>query len=279
VSVDERERVTEKTVLLLKSIKTLEDLKKHKEEILDLMEEIFESAVQALNIFFDKSLSMSSDEKQKEAMKFQDGNYLFNEDIGNELNRIDNLPGAIEYIESFKEEMDRRMGPHLEDFTKQMSKLMSEFMGGMMGAVFGGMEEMMGGGKIDSVSEPAYEKEEKGHERSDLLYYLYDVNTPENLKENKDLLIETIEGQLTHDIWNLEVFSETPPEEAYDGDTEKIERIRNRVALLESEMEGELKRITGLPGMAEPAEKFRTEILERIGSKLIEIKDLLEKVK
>jgi ribosomal protein L23 len=82
VSVDERDRVTEKTVLLLKSIKTLEDLKKNKEEILDLMEEIFESAVQALNIFFDESLSMSSDEKQKEAMKFQDENYLIKDLLG-----------------------------------------------------------------------------------------------------------------------------------------------------------------------------------------------------
>jgi hypothetical protein len=277
--VDDRERVTAKTVLLLKSVKSLEDLKKHKEEILDLMEEIFESAVQALNTFFNESLSMSSEQKQKEAMKYQDENYLINEDIGNELNRIDNLPGAMEYIESFKEEMDRRMGPHLEEFTNQMSKLMGELMGGMMGAVLGGMEEIMGGGKTDSVSEPVYGEEEEGHERSDLLHYLYDVNTPEKLKENKDFLIETIEGQLTHDIWNLEVFSETPPEEAYDGDTEKIERIRKRVALLESEMENELIRIAGLSGMAGPAEKFRTELMERIGPSLKEIKDLLEKVK
>ena len=138
---DDRTRITAKTRELLRSIKTLDDFKAHKDEVLDMIEKGFKSAVEALKQFFDSMLSLTPEQRQDQMGKFQDDNFLMDPEVGQEMDRIAALPGAAEYIESFKGDMQERIGPYLEEFTTQMGRLMEQFMGGLMG----GIADVLGG--------------------------------------------------------------------------------------------------------------------------------------
>jgi hypothetical protein len=264
----EREVAKENALKLLKSINTVEDLKEKKGEVLDLIDDIFKFGIQSLQSFFEGSLS--NEDKQNEIAKFQDENYFFDKEIEAELDRIANLQGVEEYFESFAEEMQMRIQPHMEEFAMQMAKLMEGFMGDMMGGLMEGMDDMM---------EPLIESEpvDDDRERSKELYLLYEVQSLEGLKEYKDDIIESIFEQLNYDLGELKDIKaiDFPLDEVED----RLKEIEKDYKLIESELEIEFRRIEAIPDVSEHAKEVKEEITTRMKPISQEINELLKEFK
>ena len=77
-------------------------------------------------------------------VRYQDDNFLFDEEFEKEMARFENLPGGIEYSESIGIEMEKRMGPHMAEFVTLAEKRMDKVMGDAMGGVMTGVGEAMG---------------------------------------------------------------------------------------------------------------------------------------
>jgi len=283
--LDEVEERTEKTLKLLRSIKTLDDMKEHKEEVLALIEEIMKTGVKALKTFLELASSMADEEKEKEMVKFQDESYIMNPDIEKEFERISELPGAQEFMQDFEEDMRKRIEPFLEEYFGTMMKTLGDFMGGIMegmiegiGQAFGELGKLSGDGESDhGAMEAEGEEEVDDRERLDFLYSLYKVKSLDDLKENRDEIIQTIdEGLVQYDHWELKAMATV---EFLEGEEEKLERLEKRLNLLETELENEFSRLSKIPEVAEHAEELRQEIDRRIGSKIAEMHELIPKIK
>ena len=115
-------------------------MKEHREEFLSFIEDSIKFAVESLKEILKKSLSPA--ELQKEMDNFQKGQ-MENEQLGaeleSEIERISNIPGAQEYMESLKDEMEKRLEPHAQELAKAMLGLMA----GMMGELMGGLGDML----------------------------------------------------------------------------------------------------------------------------------------
>jgi hypothetical protein len=226
-----------------------------------------------LKIFLEQMLSMSPELKQEEMMKFQDDGFLFGPEIDAEMGRLDSIGASEEAADSFIKEMEVRMEPHLAEFSEQMGTLMENFMGGLMG----GIAEAMGGASEESGSEIDYEQyyvneDDDDHERSDMLYSLYQIISPYTLEEYRDGIFSQIEDRLQDYVWDLDAFKDYPLEEC----TDVVEKVEKGLSLFESEVERQCKRIAGIPDMAESAQELQKELLAKYGSK---VKDLQEQVK
>jgi hypothetical protein len=269
--MEKREKAKQDTLQLLKSINTIDDLKVHKDEILALIDDIFKFGMESLKNFFEGSLS--PEKKQSEMAKFQDDNYFFDREIEKELDRIANLPGAEEYFESFKEEVEMCIQPHLEEFALQMAKFMGDLMGDMMGGMMEGMGDMMEG-MNEFVEETESMHEDR--KRSNELYFLYDVNSLEDLKKYKDDIIEILFEQLNSDLGELNDIKavDFPLEEVRD----RLDEIEGRSRLIESEFELEFKRIEDLPGVSEYAKSVKEEIASQMIPIMQEINELLREL-
>jgi hypothetical protein len=270
--MDERDKMVEQTVARLQSIQTPDEFKAAKDEIIDLMEQIFKSGVDALKEFFENIFTMTPEEQEEKSSKFQDESYLLDPKIMEEMERLDQLPGTEEFGDEFEAEMEKRLGPYLEQYTEQMGKMMETFMGGMMEGVAEAMKP--------TEEEPAEEEFIFDYNNPDtppMLYDLYAARSLEELEENKDSLIETLEEQMQNDIWDLEILTDRDFMEPQEEDIKKIETILHRMKRYPLEMEKEFTRISAIPGAAERAGEIKKEIMDRLNPKHREIKRHLAK--
>lgn len=96
----DRNEILKQAVAQLKSIKTLDKYKAAPEEIIDLTEKIVKSVIEELKAFLENAPSMTPKEQESMSVKFQDDNYFLGGDVlQNEMERLENLPGAGEYSE------------------------------------------------------------------------------------------------------------------------------------------------------------------------------------
>ncbi len=269
--MEERDQLVDQTVARLQSIQTLDEFKAAKDEIIDLMEQIFKSGVKALKDFFENMFSMSPEEQQEESSKFQDESFLLDPKIMAEMERLDELPGTEEFGDEFGAEMEKRLGPYLEQYTEEMGKMMETFMGGMVE----GMAEAMKPAEEEAEEEFVFDY--NNPDTPQMLYDLYAARSVEELEENKDNLIETLEEQMQSDIWDLEVLTDRDFMEPQEEDIKKIEKILHRMKRYKPEMEKEFERISALPGAAEKAGEIQKEIMDRLNPKVREIKRHLAK--
>lgn len=272
--MEEKDKLVEQTVARLKSIQTLDEFRSAKDELIDLMEGIFKSGLDALKAFFENIFSLTPDEKQKESLKFQDESYLLDPKIMEEMERLDKIPGSEEFSDEFGAEMEKRLNPYLEQYSEQLGKLMDSFMGGMVE----GMAEALKPEEEEEVVEEVFEFDQKNPDTPGMLYNLYMSRTLEELVENKDMLIESLEEQMQSDIWDLEILTDTefmPTLE--EGDQKKIEDILHRMRRFKPEMEKEFARIAALPEAAARAGEIQKEIMDRLTPKVREIKRHLAK--
>lgn len=206
-------------------------------------------------------------------MKFQDESYLLDPKIMEEMERLNDLPGTEEFGDEFEAEMEKRLGPYLEQFTEEMGKNMDAFMSGMVE----GMAEAMKPAEEIEETEEEFIFDYNNPDTPQMLYDLYSSRTLEELEENKDNLIETLEEQMQSDIWDLEVLTDREFMEPQEVDIEKIEKILHRMRRFKPEMEKEFARIAALPGAAEKAGEIQKEIMDRLKPKVAEIKRHLAK--
>jgi hypothetical protein len=261
--MEQREEAKRNALELLRSIQSLDDLKEQKDEVLNLIDDIFKYGIQSLKDFFKGSLS--SEAEQEEIAKFQDEEYFFDKEIEKELDRIADLPGIEEFFETFKKELEGRIQPHLEEFAMEMAKSMGDLMGDMMG----GFGEIFG----DIAQEPEEIDLEDDLKRSNELYLLYEVKSKEDLNLYKDDIIETVEEQLKFDLGELQDIKavEFPLEEVQD----RLKEIHNRKSLMESELDVEFKRIGSISDIGEYSISVKEEITSRMDPISKEIDELL----
>lgn len=276
--MDYREQITKQTLEFLNSIQTLDDLKKHKEEIFDSLINMIKSALEILKSFFETSISMSTEEKAQEFSKFQDDNFLFPKEVEDELDRIYSLPGADEFQDGFQEEIEERLEPYMEEISQHMSKLAEEFFGDMLGGmaegITQGLEEMFGGseGEQNGSSEPGDD------EKLDVEQIIYQIQSLDDLKNNEDRIIEQIEDQLNADLemmkynHNIGMVNDSMVQAG-------LIRIEKRQKLLQRELEREFNRIEALPDAEEYAKTTKEKIINRLEPKVKQINELLKELK
>lgn len=143
--MENRDEIIKQTVVRLQAIQTIDEFIAAREEIIDLMEKFYISAIEVLKAFFEDMFSMTPEEQQTKSLEFQDESYLINPKIMQEFERLDSLFGDHEYADYFSAEMEKRIGPYLEEATEQLGKLMGTFMGDLTG----GMTEAMGTEKVE----------------------------------------------------------------------------------------------------------------------------------
>jgi len=146
----------EKALELLRSLKTLEGIKEHEQEIMDFIE----NAIVFGTDQFRKILTMSLKPEQikNEFDKFQKTQEQFNKEVQREMDRIGKIEGAKEYIESLREEMETRLKPH----TTELANLMGKIMGVIIQQFMNGIGKTMS----RSSKERAGENENKENEET-----------------------------------------------------------------------------------------------------------------
>ena len=142
---ENREQEIKQALELLNSIQSLDDLKEHKEEVIQTMVNMLKSALEVLKTFFEKSFSMSQEDKKEEFSKFQDENFIFTKEVEDELDCIYSLPGADEYMDGFQSEVEEQMAPYMEELAQQKAKLADELFGDLMGGLAEGLAQGLGG--------------------------------------------------------------------------------------------------------------------------------------
>ncbi len=143
--MEEVEKAKKETLEMLRSVQTLDDVKEHDQEIVDLMVGFVTASVRTLENWFEEILSMEPEKKGKEIEKFQNTNYLADEEINAEFERIDTIEGSGDHLEPFMGKFEERIAPQMEKTGQMMEKLMSDLGGAMMGAMgeaFGEMGEI-----------------------------------------------------------------------------------------------------------------------------------------
>ncbi|HWR72887.1 MAG TPA: hypothetical protein VN604_06935 [Nitrospirota bacterium] len=262
-----RDELVKQTVVRLQAIHTLDDFKAARQEIIDLMEKVIHSAIDALKAFFENMLSMTQEEQQAGSAQFQDENYLLSSEIMQELDRLAALPDAGAYAESFSAELEKRIGPHMEEFVVQSGKLMETFMGGLAGVMAGAL----GATTEEEKAEDAFVFDENDPNTPAMLYDLYTARTLAELEANKKNVMDIVAEQLQFDIGTLEVLMDTPSEESREDDQRRIAEIRNRAERLVPEMDKEFARIAALPDAAEAAGKIKKEMMDLFADKVKEL--------
>ncbi len=270
--MEEREEFIVQSVSYLQTLKTAEEYKAAKEEIMSIMEKMFKFGLELLKDFLDNMFSLTPEEREEKSQMFQDDSFLLEPRIGAEMERLDSLPGAEDFQDEFEKEFEGRLTPIMEQYAEMGAKMMDAFMGGM---VEGMAEAMKPAEEVEeTVEEFVFDYDNPDTPR--MLYNLYAARSLEELEENKDNLIAELEEQMQDDIWNLELLTDegyTPMEE----DIKKIETILHRMKQYVREMEKEFARISALPGAAEKAGEIKKEIMDRLNPKHREIKRHLAK--
>jgi hypothetical protein len=132
--------VTKEALELVRSIETLDDIKQHKDEILSIIEDSIRFFIEKLKEIIKKDLSL--EEMQNEMVKVQESqmeNEKLYEEFEIEMNRISDIPGSDEYLETLTADLEARIEP----LAKELTDLMGELMGAMMGGIMEGFGEMM----------------------------------------------------------------------------------------------------------------------------------------
>jgi hypothetical protein len=219
--------------------------------------------------------SVTPEEKAKVIAKFQDDSYLFTEEIEKEMNRIDSLPGAMEFYDSYQEELDERMQPLLDEIGEKVTKIMDSMLGGVMGELGGMMEGMMQGiGEVMGAG-GTFEIDEG---KLDVGKGIFEVQSVEDLRDNKDRIIQEIVDQLECDLEVLRYHKEMnmPTNEMI---LKGHKRIKTRQELLKTELEKEFDRISALPDASEYASSAKEEIKSLIEPLRKEIMQLLDELR
>ena len=178
-----REELISKSVSELKNIKTIDELKTSGESIIEMVDSLFVSALEELKEVVENMDSYSAEELESKAAMFQDDDFMTPPEIGVEMDRLEALPGGLDYLDSFTDELEKKMEPTMEEFGIYAQKLMDKLFGGMISGVEDAMGEMgkqMGQFGVDKEEE-LFGYDSENPDSSVLLIDLYEARTLEYL--------------------------------------------------------------------------------------------------
>jgi hypothetical protein len=277
--MDEVEVTKKKMLEILKSIKTLDDLKVQQDAFLGTIEESSRNALQLFRNLTESSASMPPEEIEKELTKFLDERTFLSDEIGQEFDRIDKIPGAAMYIQSLMETSMEQTASLRGEFLKMLPKLIEKLEsreGGMTPTLRAMIDKM----RVDSGPPPppgpgAPVKKERVKVKE--LELIYNVKSIEDLQRDKDKLLEIFEGMLKENINELQAIKKAgiSGKDAKD----KLDEIENRLELFEPEMDIEMERLSQLPDAQGYIQIFHEEMEVRLKPLAMEMEELLEELR
>jgi hypothetical protein len=273
----DRDAIMKQALVRLQAIKTLAEYKAARMDIIELIRMIMTSAIEVLSAFLENMLTMSPGEQQAESAKFQDGDFLISSDVMQEIERLNNLPGAGKYAESFSLELEKIMKPQMEEFEQQMGRLMENLMSSFMGS----MADAMGSSFSNISDEPGSEEEKEflfDNENPDTLFILYPLYVSKllsDLEENRESLIENVVMEVDSYKYRLDDFFLPGYDDYWEEDKRKIAEIQRHIDRLMPEIDREFERIAAASGSPGDVGKIKDEMTERIRPAMTELNKLL----
>ena len=278
--------IIRKSVLKLKSFKTIDELKASGDSIIEIVDSLFVSALEELKEVVENMDSYSAEELESKATMFQDDNFMTPPEIGAEMERLESLPGGLEYLDSFTDELEKKMEPTMEEFGLYAQKLMDKLFGGMISGVedaMHGMADAMGEmgkqmGQFDvEEEEELFGYDSENPDSSALLYDLYEARTLEDL--DKEALNKFLEEELKYIYYELELLTDESFGGPMESDMERIAGWRQKVERFLPEMEKELERLGKDSDSSEKAEALLQELKSKYSPRITDINKFLSRVK
>lgn len=273
--MDDVEKVKQEALVMLGSIRTLEDFKEHKEDIIKFLEEMLGTSVLALKELMTHMMGMSEDEKMENLMKLQGQDDIFGPEIDEELQRISEIPGVDEHFDSFQAEFEERLNPYIEDLMQSMETAMGQLMGGMMGGIaeagMGMMEGMEEAFEKENLQSKVYDDPNRGEVYG--LWSLYYIENMETLQESKPQFYEDMDNALGERIENLTIMKEMgfPGSDAED----KVKYCKD----VRTEFEIEIERISRIPGSEDHVKEMKEYYENKVVPGLEEMESLISGLK
>ena len=290
--MEEVEKAKKEALDMLRSIQTLDDVKEHDQEVLDLMVGFITASVRTLENWFEEILSLEGEKKGEEIQKFQNTNYLADEEINAEFERIDTIEGSGEYMEQFMGEFEKRIQPQIEKTGQMMEKLMADLGGAMMGAMgeaFGEMGEASAPGDGPIQEAPVKIPWGDSFDCDDKVVWAKISNMS---TMNTICTVNDLESQKSFIPWSFEgIFSELVPElkgikksisedeSAMGGFEERLEQIEKIRLLTMEGFRKEMERMSTIPGASEELARIKDESMTRATPHIEEIDKLLKDIK
>jgi len=237
--MDDSEKSQNEALELLRSIKTVEDLEKHKDEILELVVGVLRSWLDVLKDGLTGSASPEEIQAKYEKMESFETN--MKEELEKELDRIAEIPGAEDYVRSLQGEFEGRMGAIASEMSMVMMEVMSKLMGGMMGDAMGEMMQDM-----------TYELPEG--ETIEALEFLKSIKSLDDIKEKKREIFEQIEKMYNSELESAKELKslELSPEDI----KEKVNTMRKRQVYIADEIEKRFDKLSEIDGGEEYLESL-----------------------
>lgn len=292
--MDKRNELIVQTTDRLKRVQNMDDLKASEVEIAALTEKLFQSSIDEFRSFTEKMEDMPEEDLHAKAAVFQEESFLLPPAVMNEFERIDGLPGDQEFLDGFNNDLEKRIEPFFDQYGRLAEKLMEKLMSGSLGRMMQGMAVDMENaveGMTDTIGSTIGGMMQDLGDEEVADEFVFDYNnpaTPRMMYElyaapsweemDKDVLIEDMEEQLQNDIWELEALTDEGFSGPTEEDLERIEEMRTRMDVFESELDKELDRLGSKSGHPELAAALKVEIMKKISSKVIEIRHYLAKL-
>jgi len=281
-----REKLINESVEKLKAIQTFDELKASGKLVQDIMESVFLAALEETKEFVGKMDSVPVEEVQAKMAQIQEESYMMPPEIGVEVERLENLPGGFEYLDSFGDELEKKIETLSEEFNvyaeKLMAKAFGEVVNGMEGAIQGMADEI---GKMAEQMEQQIEEEveaaagydDQNPEHTELLYNLYEAQSLEDL--DKDALVEYLEDELGYIHSELDLLTDETFDGRTDDDMKRITEMGQKVERLFPEMEKEFSRLGTSSDAEKKAKGIEQELTSKFSPKISEIKGFIARVK
>jgi len=278
--MEEIEKAKNEALEKLRAIQTLEDVKEHDQEIVDTMVGFFTGGVEILRAWLQDMASLEPEQKQMEMARMQNSNFLADEDIENELERISSIPGADEYLDPFLGQLEERMTPVMEETQEIMQKLVDEMGAAMMGSMqeaFGGMEE--------EEEEEVYIEPGSSFKAEGVQFYgltcLNEIQDHGGWEYYKERIPELFEDRVKTDLEQLNIFRSFIIEDGVplDNFRDEIDKIEKMKTMTVEGLNRELERIATIPKAADEALKMKDDCHALIDPKVKEMDALITELR
>ena len=285
----EVEKARKNGLELFRTINSIDDAKKNREKMRDAIEDLFKAGAAEMNRSIEESPNMGPEEAVKLVEKFQDDEFLMNEELNTELMRIDSLPGVTDYLGQFESEDEERLNPIIDEFTKPGETLMKIVAGGLVKGMEDGMKGL-GTAMGEAFGEMAEEEEVEiprgnSFKGEGVKFYgitcVNDVIDLSTWNYYKDRISDISKDTISDDLEQLKTFKifiveDRTPLENFKEDMDMIEKKR---FLLMEGIQKEMGRIATIPGASKEAIKIKYECLAQLGPIADEMDVLLKELR
>jgi len=293
--LEDVENARKEALDLLRTIQTLEDVKEHDQEIVDLMVGFYTAYAKSLGDWFEEILKLDPNSKKEEVGKFEEKASLADEELDKEIDRIRMIPGSDEHMDPFMEEFAGRVNPQMDKTQEMMMKLIADLGAYMMGTSAGGMGgeeglsiEFQEGGLNQGDAPPKIEwgnsfnsDDPDVRKLTSNMSGMNVITTVSELEGQKSFIPWSYEDIFKDILKELKQFKVTKDEGGGSPDDLRVrlDQIGRIMEITTEGLQAEIERISKIPGASEEANRIKDECLIRAAPHIEEIEVLLQEFK